>query len=90
VPYREFIRSQLEVPTRLLLSPAASVRIADVPRPAAGVMVLIGPEGGLSADEQAQALAAGFIGVRLGPRVLRTETAALAALTLLQREFGDL
>jgi 16S rRNA (uracil1498-N3)-methyltransferase len=34
-------------------------------------------------------VAAGFIGVRMGPRVLRTETAALAALTLLQREFGD-
>jgi 16S rRNA (uracil1498-N3)-methyltransferase len=89
VAYREFIRSQLEVPTRLLLAPAAALRVADVPRPPAGVMVLIGPEGGLSQDEQAQALAAGFIGVRLGPRVLRTETAALAALTLLQREFGD-
>jgi len=34
-------------------------------------------------------VAAGFIGVRLGPRVLRTETAAIAALALLQREFGD-
>jgi 16S rRNA (uracil1498-N3)-methyltransferase len=89
VSYREFIGSQLEIATRLLLAPLASLRIADVPRPAAGVMVLIGPEGGLSAPEQAQALEAGFIGVRLGPRVLRTETAALAALALLQREFGD-
>ena len=87
--YRDFIREEPEVPTRLLLSPQASVRMADLPRPPAGVMVLIGPEGGLSPQEQAQALAAGFIGVRLGPRVLRTETAALAALTLLQREFGD-
>jgi 16S rRNA (uracil1498-N3)-methyltransferase len=89
VSYREFIASQLEISTRLLLSPLASLRLADVPRPASGVMVLIGPEGGLSASEQAQALEAGFIGVRLGPRVLRTETAALAALALLQREFGD-
>jgi 16S rRNA (uracil1498-N3)-methyltransferase len=89
VTYREFIGSQLGIDTRLLLAPLASLRIADVPRPAAGVVVLIGPEGGLSASEQAQALEAGFIGVRLGPRVLRTETAALAALTLLQREFGD-
>ncbi len=88
-PYREFIRSELTVPTRLLLSPAAAVRVADVPRPTAGVMVLIGPEGGLSVPEQEQALAAGFTGVRLGPRVLRTETAALTALALLQREFGD-
>ena len=52
--------------------------------------VLIGPEGGLTPQEQERALASGFVGVRLGPRVLRTETAALAALTLLQREFGDL
>jgi 16S rRNA (uracil1498-N3)-methyltransferase len=89
VTYREFLASQLEISTRLLLSPLATLRIADVPRPASGVMVLIGPEGGLSPPEQAQAFEAGFIGVRLGPRVLRTETAALAALTLLQREFGD-
>ena len=89
VAYREFVRSQIEIPTRLLLSPLAPLRMADVPRPPAGVMVLIGPEGGLSPQEQEQALAAGFVGVRLGPRVLRTETAALAALTLLQREFGD-
>lgn len=45
--------------------------------------VLSGPEGGLSADEEARALAQGFRPARLGPRVLRAETAALAALTLL-------
>jgi 16S rRNA (uracil1498-N3)-methyltransferase len=54
------------------------------------VTVLIGPEGGLAEAEQEAAVAAGFRPVRLGPRVLRTETAAIAALTLLQREFGDL
>ncbi|MDM0121545.1 16S rRNA (uracil(1498)-N(3))-methyltransferase [Variovorax arabinosiphilus] len=52
--------------------------------PAAGAwQVLSGPEGGLSADEEARALAQGFRPSRLGPRVLRAETAALAALTLL-------
>lgn len=75
---------------RLLLSPDASRRIEDVPRPANGVTVLIGPEGGLSEEEQGDAQAAGFTAVHLGPRVLRTETAAIAALALLQREFGDL
>lgn len=45
--------------------------------------VLSGPEGGLSGDEEARALAQGFQPARLGPRVLRAETAALAALTLL-------
>jgi 16S rRNA (uracil1498-N3)-methyltransferase len=76
--------------TRLLLSPGAALRIEDVPRPQAGATVLIGPEGGLADEEQQDALAAGFTAVRLGPRILRTETAAIAALTLLQREFGDL
>lgn len=75
---------------RLLLSPDARLRIEDVPRPLKGVTVLIGPEGGLSDEEQADAQAAGFTAVHLGPRVLRTETAAIAALTLLQRQFGDL
>jgi len=52
--------------------------------PAAGAwQVLSGPEGGLSADEEGRALAHGFLPARLGPRVLRAETAALAALTLL-------
>jgi 16S rRNA (uracil1498-N3)-methyltransferase len=55
-----------------------------------GVVVLIGPEGGLAESEQRAALDAGFISVRLGPRILRTETAAIAALTVLQQRFGDL
>jgi 16S rRNA (uracil1498-N3)-methyltransferase len=76
--------------TRLLLSPTGTMSLDDVPRPAAGMTVLIGPEGGLTDHEQQAALRAGFVAVRLGPRVLRTETAAIAALALLQREFGDL
>lgn len=76
--------------TRVLLSPTASLRVSDLPQPQAGILVLIGPEGGLAAAEQQAALAAGFTAVRLGPRVLRTETAAVAALTLLQHQFGDL
>jgi 16S rRNA (uracil1498-N3)-methyltransferase len=76
--------------TRLLLSPTGTMSLDDVPRTAAGVTVLIGPEGGLTEAEQQTAVGAGFMPVRLGPRVLRTETAAIAALALLQREFGDL
>ena len=75
---------------RVLLSPAASLGIADLTPPEAGVVVLIGPEGGLAEAEQRSALAAGFAAVRLGPRVLRTETAAVAALTLIQHRFGDI
>ncbi|HVN44899.1 MAG TPA: 16S rRNA (uracil(1498)-N(3))-methyltransferase [Steroidobacteraceae bacterium] len=85
----EFLRQPAGDAVRLLLSATATRRIEDVARPAKGAMVLIGPEGGLSEAEQEQALTAGFTAVNLGPRVLRTETAAIAALALLQREFGD-
>lgn len=86
----EFLRGSPADDTRLVLSLEATQRIEDVPRPQRGATVLIGPEGGLTDEEQQSALAQGFVAVRLGPRVLRTETAAIAALTLLQREFGDL
>ncbi len=76
--------------TRILLSPTGNLRIDDLQGVGAGISVLIGPEGGLEDTEQEAALAAGFQAVRLGPRVLRTETAAIAALTIIQRYFGDL
>lgn len=76
--------------TRLLLSPSGELRIDDLKDVGSGITVLIGPEGGLEDVEQDMAIAAGFKGVRIGPRVLRTETAAIAALTIIQRQFGDL
>ncbi|WP_043768734.1 16S rRNA (uracil(1498)-N(3))-methyltransferase [Algiphilus aromaticivorans] len=65
---------------------------AALPRqaPEDGVTLLVGPEGGLSEEEIASARAAGFHGWRIGPRVLRTETAPVAALALLQQRYGDL
>ncbi|ATE60872.1 16S rRNA (uracil(1498)-N(3))-methyltransferase [Thauera sinica] len=59
------------------------------PRPAAGVQLMIGPEGGWTAHELAACRAAGCIAVGLGPRVLRTETAGLAAIAVLQARWGD-
>jgi 16S rRNA (uracil1498-N3)-methyltransferase len=53
------------------------------------ITVLIGPEGGLAEQEIAQVEQAGFVSVRLGPRVLRTETAALAFISALQAKWGD-
>ena len=53
------------------------------------ISLLVGPEGGFSAAEATQALAAGFKWVRLGPRILRTETAGLAILSILQYVYGD-
>jgi len=75
---------------RLMLSPAGARRIAGIEGPVSSATVLVGPEGGLADSEHEAAVAAGFIPVCLGPRILRTETAALAALALLQRQFGDL
>jgi 16S rRNA (uracil1498-N3)-methyltransferase len=91
VGLHDFLQQDRETPgARLLLSPAGALRIGDLTKPDGGMTVLIGPEGGLAEPEQRAALAAGFVAVRLGPRVLRTETAAVAALTLLQHQFGDL
>ena len=87
---REFVEHGVAAPTRLLLSPAASLRLADLPRGLGAITVLIGPEGGLTREEEQAAVSAGYTALGLGPRVLRTETAALVALALLQQQFGDL
>jgi 16S rRNA (uracil1498-N3)-methyltransferase len=79
---------------KLLLSPRATGSLADLARAHgdawrdAGVTLLIGPEGGLSPDEEQAARSAGFIGVSLGPRILRTETAGLACLATLNAILG--
>jgi 16S rRNA (uracil1498-N3)-methyltransferase len=74
---------------RLTLTPGAPMRLAEIPRDTPAIILLIGPEGGLAPREHADAVAAGFVAVRLGPRVLRTETAAVAALSALQTLWGD-
>ncbi|TYB01520.1 16S rRNA (uracil(1498)-N(3))-methyltransferase [Aggregatibacter actinomycetemcomitans] len=76
---------------KLNLHPRARYSIRTLPEiPAAGVRLLIGSEGGLSPQEIAQTEQQGFVDVLLGKRVLRTETAAMAAITALQVCFGDL
>jgi 16S rRNA (uracil1498-N3)-methyltransferase len=74
---------------RLLLAPAATVALGELPAPKGKIVLLAGPEGGLAPAETQIALSRGFQGVRLGPRVLRTETAALAALAAMQARWGD-
>lgn len=86
------LSSWLETPLQgsgLLLDHRADDTIGSLSRPAA-LTLLIGPEGGLSEAERVEASAAGYTGLRLGPRVLRTETAALTALAALQSRWGDL
>ena len=74
----------------MVLDPLAKQGLRDITRPVGSVSLLIGPEGGLSRAEIALAEAASFIAVRLGPRIMRTETAGLAALTAVQVLWGDL
>ena len=95
VDFFDVLPAEASGATRLLLSPTGDLRIEDLGQDvrqgaSKGITVLIGPEGGLEDVEQEAAIAAGFKAVRLGPRVLRTETAAIAALTIIQRYFGDL
>ena len=79
-----------------VLAPGAARSLREAAASAAMVAplthceLLVGPESGLSDDELMLAQAAGFEAVGLGPRVLRTETAGLAALALLQSAHGDL
>lgn len=74
---------------KLNLHPRASHSINTLPLPVSHVRLLIGPEGGLSAEEIAMTSGYGFTDILLGPRVLRTETTALTAITALQVRFGD-
>jgi 16S rRNA (uracil1498-N3)-methyltransferase len=75
---------------RFVLSPAGPASLAGLASTAARVELLIGPEGGLDDHEIESAARAGFSPVRLGPRVLRTETAGIVALAVLQALWGDL
>jgi len=76
-------------PLQLVLDPGADISLGEL-APENRIRILIGPEGGLDAGETALAVSVGFQRVRLGPRVLRTETAALAAISALQTLWGDL
>ncbi|MDJ0758797.1 MAG: 16S rRNA (uracil(1498)-N(3))-methyltransferase [Woeseiaceae bacterium] len=76
--------------SRLILRPQAGTPLSAVAAPAGALCLLVGPEGGFSPREYDDAAAAGFSPVDLGPRVLRTETAAVTALALAQSLWGDL
>jgi 16S rRNA (uracil1498-N3)-methyltransferase len=74
---------------RWLLHPGADTALRDLARPDKPIELLVGPEGGLTDAEVATARRAGYQALRLGPRVLRTETAAPALLAALQALWGD-
>ena len=74
---------------KLMLDPEGELTLAALPATDT-VTLVVGPEGGLSERDLATLRAAGFKGLRLGPRILRTETAGLAAIAALQSRLGDL
>jgi 16S rRNA (uracil1498-N3)-methyltransferase len=75
--------------SKFILLPGGASNLQSQPRPAGRATLLIGPEGGFSADEANVAQQAGFVPILLGPRVLRTETAAIAGIAALQMLWGD-
>lgn len=77
------------VETRLVLQPDAAVALPAVELAGNDLTIVIGPEGGFSDAELARAAAAGMQSVSLGPRIMRTETAAIAALSIAQLTWGD-
>ena len=90
ISFEAWLRQAPASGLRLTLSPQAASGVGALPAVATSATLVIGPEGGLAPGEQEALSSAGFTGLRLGPRVLRTETAALAAVAALQLRFGDL
>jgi 16S rRNA (uracil1498-N3)-methyltransferase len=85
----DYLGGTAAVATRLVLDPAADG--GGMGHEAGGGMeIAVGPEGGFAPDELDALRTVGFVPIRLGPRILRTETAAIAAVTVLQTRFGDL
>ncbi|HEY2394402.1 MAG TPA: 16S rRNA (uracil(1498)-N(3))-methyltransferase [Rudaea sp.] len=75
---------------RLALLPDGDIEARALPTMTNGAIVCVGPEGGLSENDVTMLRQTGFLGLRLGPRILRTETAGIAALAALQALQGDL
>ncbi len=75
--------------SKFILLPGGVSNLQTQPKPQGRATLLIGPEGGFTGDEANAALQAGFVPILLGPRVLRTETAAIAGIAALQTLWGD-
>ncbi|SFV10743.1 16S rRNA (uracil(1498)-N(3))-methyltransferase [Pseudoduganella namucuonensis] len=83
---------QQDLHKRVILTPRAGESLADWARhqPPQALTIMVGPEGGFSAEEEDMALAHGALALAMGPRILRTETAALAALAALNAAWGGM
>jgi 16S rRNA (uracil1498-N3)-methyltransferase len=74
---------------RLLLTPDAEIALRELPAPTLPIVFMVGPEGGWDEGEVQAAQVVGFQPIRLGPRVMRTETAGAAVLAAMQAQWGD-
>jgi len=90
-PFDQWI-AQPDLHRRILLSPRGSESLSRWARqqPPQAITLIIGPEGGLTPTEEASAVAHGALGLTLGERVLRTETAGMAAIAALRAIWGEL
>ncbi len=89
IPLVTFLERPQSSVGRWMLSPHAEHALRSLEKPLTAVELLVGPEGGLTAEEERAAVDAGFMPVRIGPRILRTETAAPALLAAMQALWGD-
>ena len=87
--YQSWLNAGPSCDYRILLHPKGEYTLGKLEPPQASILLLIGPEGGISTAEHNLAAQAGFTSVRLGHRILRTETAAMAAIASLQALWGD-
>ncbi len=75
--------------TKIVLHPGTRRRLSKLAKPEGGIMLLVGPEGGFSDTEVEKACTEDYQSINIGPRILRTETAALAAISACQVLWGD-
>ena len=89
MPLNQWLASKPDAETKITLAPTAEVNFKQLPAPKGNICLLVGAEGGLTEDEITLAESQGFTPVRLGKRILRTETAPLAAIATMQTIWGD-
>ena len=89
IHYAEWLNANNGNGMGLMLQPDSGQVLTGLDKPGGNITLLVGPEGGMNPDECTLAMTAGYIGIRLGARILRTETAALAALAGIQTLWGD-
>lgn len=89
IGYREALDKMPSESTKLIMSINRARKLADIRHPSGAIVFMVGPEGGWTEQEEQQAFEAGFQAVTLGKRILRTETAPLAAIAAMQTLWGD-